>query len=361
MRREPPHAGGSAGIVGPPRRAPRLIVSACGLLAALVLLEVVTRVEGPPVCAGRASLLLAPDPEVGWTFAPGVTFTLDPCAPAGARRLWSTPVAINSHGLHDQEWAYAKRPDQVRVLLLGNETADGIGVARADRLSVRISHLADRRRGRRVSVINATLPGYGPHEELRFVERRGLRYEPDLVVLLVDPERDLAASLHPPEARPAESTFPPASGLLDLSGTVRWLRGRPAGAPETAVAITEPPAPAGEDERARARARLVAIVRRMAEASRAAGARFAVAIAPRCPRDGGADDLCAALEDVAPCVDLRPVFADLDAAAPGEAQLCIPGQPRWGRDAHFLASHKIWDLLAERGLWPDGVVRGHRL
>ena len=51
----------------------------------------------------------------------------------------------------------------------------------------------------------------------------------------------------------------------------------------------------------------------------------------------------------------------LDAAAAGGDELCTPATNRWGRDAHFLASHAVWELLSSAGLWPEGVVQGHRL
>lgn len=358
-----PEPAPSAGIVGPRRAAPRRIVAACAVVAALLLAEAIARIEGPAVCVGRRSVLLAGDEEVGWTFTPRLTITADPCAEPGTRHAWSAPVAINADGLHDQPWPHAKPRGEVRVLLLGDEVADGVGIARADRLSVRLAHLTDRTRGARVAAINGLIPGYGPAESLRFLERRGVKYEPDVVVLLVDPERDLAATLDPPEVQAVAADIPPASGLLALSASARWLAGRPAEVPARPVRIDEPEPIGGDAARARARTELIALVRRMAEVSRAAGAKLAIAIAPRCPLAPASDQpsLCGALEGVAPCVDLAPVFADLAATKSGPSELCLSGQPRWGRDGHFLASHKIWDTLAASQLWPATVVRGHRL
>jgi len=295
----------------------------------------------------------------------------------------------------------------VRVLLLGDEVADGVGIARADRLSVRLAHLTDRTRGARVAAINGLIPGYGPAESLRFLEKRGIRYAPDVVVLLLDPESDVAATLDPPAAQqfaadappagpalaadappaaqelaadappaaqelaadapPAAQELaadvPPASGLLALSASTRWLAGRPDAAPARAIRLDEPRPISDEAERARAQARLVELVQQIADTSRAAGAGFAIAIAPRCPLAPApsAASLCGALEGIAPCIDLGPVFTDLAATKPGPSELCLPGQPRWGRDAHFMASHRIWDTLGASQLWPPQVVRGHRL
>jgi len=350
------------GIVGPRARAPRFAVAALGVLLALLSIEVVARVEGPRLCAGARGLLLTADAEVGWTYTPGLTVTLDPCVSLGARR-WSAPLSINEQGLHDQEWPFAKRPGEVRVLLLGDEVADGVGLARADRLSVRLAHLTDARRGARVSTVNGAIAGYGPAESLRFLERRGLQWSPDVVVLLVDRERDLAATFDPPEPRLQPADIPPASGLLGLSAVGRWLAGTPGVRPTQAVEIDEPDALPPE-ARAEARNRLRALVERIAAVSRDGGAAFAIAVVPRCPlpADAGQDaSLCDDLGGVAPCVDVTPTFVDLERASPGDHELCIPDQPRWGRDGHFLASHKIWNLLAEKGLWPATVVRGHRL
>ncbi|HEY8515165.1 MAG TPA: hypothetical protein VIS07_06615 [Candidatus Binatia bacterium] len=354
----------SGGIVGPQARAPRLVVAGFGLVLALLSAEVVARIEGPPVCADEQALLLAADPEVGWTFTPGLTVTLHPCGSLAAPRRWSAPLAINSQGLHDQEWPLAKGPGEVRVLLLGGEVADGVGLTRTDRLSVRLAHLSDSRRGAKVAAINATIPGYGAAESLRFLERRGLAWSPDVVVLLIDPEHDLAAALDPPEPRLAPGDVPPASGLIDLSGLARWAARRPAVRAGTAVEI-EPPTPlASPEQRAAALARLRDTVARIAEVSREAGAKLAIAITPRCPSlapPAEGASLCDALSEVAPCVDLTRGFAELERSSRGEAELCIPGDARWGRDGHFLASHEIWNLLAEKGLWPPTVVRAHRL
>lgn len=363
-----------AGIIGPRRAAPRRIVAACGIALALLLVEVIARIEGPRVCVGRDDVLLSPDDEVGWTFTPELTVTVDPCAPPGTRRTWTAPVSINAQGLHDQPWPYAKPRGEVRVLLLGDEVADGVGIARADRLSVRLAHLTDRTRGARVAAINGLIPGYGPAESLRFLEKRGIRYAPDVVVLLLDPDSDVAATLDPPAAQqlaadvpPAgqalAADIPPASGLLALSASARWLAGRPNATPARPIRLDEPEPISGEAERARAHARLLELVQQIADTSRAAGAGFAIAIAPRCPLTPApsAASLCGALEGIAPCIDLGPVFADLAATKPGPSELCLPGQPRWGRDAHFMASHRIWDTLGASQLWPAHVVRGHRL
>ncbi len=344
---------------GPQRRAPRRLVAAGGLLTALLIFEAIARLQGAPVCANTEGVLLQADPEVGWTFTPGMRITLADCGGSA----WDAFVATNAAGLADQHWPHEKRPGDVRVLLLGNHVADGLGVAREDRLSVRVAHLADQTRGRRLSVVNATIPGYATAQQLRWLEKRGLAYGPDVVVLVLDPAHDLAANLTHPRPRVVEADLPPTSGLLALSGAARWLTGHHGVSPSAPVAVDPPPPLRGDRERSRALAVTRRLVGELARVSLDAGAGFAVLIAPPCPPapDDGAASLCADLDDVAPCIDPTPTFDGLRSTSTKPLELCLDGYERWGRDGHFLASHALWDLLIRAEVWPAGVVRGHRL
>ena len=252
----------------PYSRGPGWIVSALGLVAALLLVEAIARIEGPRVCADAIDELLQADPEVGWTFTPGLTVTLEDCDGAG----WSAPLSINAEGLADQAWPHEKRPGDVRVLLLGNHMADGLGVAREDRLSVRVAHLADAARGARVSVVNAAIPGYATAEQLRWLEKRGLRYSPDVVVLVLDPQRDLASNLHPEPPSFAAANVAPASGLLAISGVARWFAGRPSVQSQVGVGIPRPPELRGSGQRRQALEETAKLVRALAAQAGRAGA-----------------------------------------------------------------------------------------
>jgi len=349
------------GLVGPRRRAPRWAVSAVGLVLATVLLEVAARLEGVPVCGDAQGVFLESDEEVGWTFTPGQTFRVTDCR----GRAWSAPVTINHEGLADQPRPFEKRPGSVRVLLLGGQLADGLGVARRDRLSVRLAHLADQTRGARLSVVNALVPGYGPPEALRWLERRGLRYEPDVVVLVLDPSRD--AEPQRGSIRTLDADIAPASGLVPLSAIAQWVAGRPGVMPRHPVAFVPPATRAvgrGQADasgRATAHARTQREIASLAETAQRAGAGFAVLIAPPCPSVAYEPDLCAALAGDVPCTDLGATFDGLRRDAKRPLELCIDPLGRWGRDGHFLASHALWDLLAQAKLWPETVVRGYRL
>ena len=145
---------------------------------------------------------------------------------------------------------WEKRPGEVRILLLGNEPADGLGLGRTDRLSVRLQLLSDRIRGRRVSGINAMQPGYTIQDSRRFLDARGHRYGPDIVLQMVDPLRDVSAAVTSPGAAPLDGA---TAAPFAIAG---WLQGRPVVTPPRSVAPREPSVPQGLEAWTRARAAL---------------------------------------------------------------------------------------------------------
>jgi hypothetical protein len=342
-------------LVGPPVRGPRWLASVCGIVVAIVLAEVAVRISGPTMCIDRTGVLLDADPRVGWTFTPGLTLTLRSCTP-GER--WRVPLSVNSRGLADLERPYAKRPGEVRLLLLGNQLIDGITMAHDDRLANRLSSMADRRRGARLTVVNGAIDGYATREELRWLREEGVRYSPDVVVLVVDTGRDLRATVSPPGVRSVPAGFPPHSFLLDVSGFARWLAGRPAVRPADPVEIGEPRPLLTAEESRTALLRNRELVAEIAAASRAAGSGFAVVAGRGCEDSGpSGTEFCTGLSGTTPCRSLDEALDHL-----GESgRRCVDGGRRWSRDALFLASHTIWNLLAEAGLWPSSVVKGWRL
>ena len=346
----------TAELVGPVERGPRWVVSVVGLLAAMALAEVAARIAGPTVCLDAPGMFLDASPTVGWTFTPGLTVTLRSCG--AAMIVGRVPLTINHRGLADLERPDAKRPGEVRVILLGNQLADSLAAERDDRLANRLSNMVDRRRGARLTVINAAIEGYATREELRWLRAEGVRYSPDVVVLIVDADRDLRANVSPPAARAVPSAFPAPSGLARRSGFARWLSGRPAALPASPLGVAEPPALDGAEAWRAALDTTVALVAETAAVARDAGSGFAVVVGKGCGGGGPpATEVCAALGDSLPCRALDASFGG--ALEPGRQ--CVDGGRRWSRDSLFFVSHVIWDLLDSAKLWPASLVKGWRL
>lgn len=91
-------------------------------------------------------------------------------------------IVVNHLGLMDVEHAIPKPPDVFRIVVLtGSIGNDG---PFQDRFFRRIeSQLADAVPGRRVEVVNVSCEGYNTVQQVRLLERVGLQYEPDVVVV----------------------------------------------------------------------------------------------------------------------------------------------------------------------------------
>jgi lysophospholipase L1-like esterase len=120
----------------------------------------------------RKSTIFVRDPDLGWRLRPGVE-----------GRWFGTPVKINAKGLRGPEIDYAKPPGVFRVLYLGDSVTFGFGLAdHAETFPYRVAEVL-REHGDAVETVNAGVDGYSPWQERLFLEREGLRYDPDLVVV----------------------------------------------------------------------------------------------------------------------------------------------------------------------------------
>lgn len=94
-----------------------------------------------------------------------------------------TDVRINSDNLRDVERPVAKPPGVFRVLLLGDSMVEAVQVALEDTFAKRLERLLTDRAGRPVDVINAAVASYSPTAEYLMLKHKGLKYQPDVVVL----------------------------------------------------------------------------------------------------------------------------------------------------------------------------------
>lgn len=103
-----------------------------------------------------------------------------------------TRVDINTHGLREREIGYEKPPGRERVLVLGDSFVEAIGVAVEQAFPRRLeAHLAAAG-APPTEVINAGAVGYGTGQEYLLLRHEGLRYQPDVVVLLFFSGNDVA-------------------------------------------------------------------------------------------------------------------------------------------------------------------------
>ncbi len=115
----------------------------------------------------------AHDPLYGWHHRPGQHGFFE----VGGVK---TEVRINSRGLRDREYPYQRVAGRRRILVAGDSFAWGYGVEQDQAFSERMEASLSG-----VEVINAGVPGFSTDQELLWLREEGVKYRPDLVVLLL--------------------------------------------------------------------------------------------------------------------------------------------------------------------------------
>lgn len=174
------------------RRIPQALT---GVLLALVsigvtllALELGTRVLPPPypVESGR---IFECDETLGWTGVPNFEGVFeDP--------NFRQDLRFNSLGMHDTEHPFAKTPDTVRILMLGDSFVQAVQVDEASTAhQVLEERLNEQAGSNRVEVISGGVVNWGTNQELIFYRVDGRRFQPDLVLLLFYIGNDLLDNL----------------------------------------------------------------------------------------------------------------------------------------------------------------------
>lgn len=173
--------------------AARLLLLAAGSVVALVGAEMYLRAFAPQplnVLRMRADGVLLHEPNLD------VTLT-------GAD--YRSQVRINSAGLRDVERPLRKPEGVTRLLVLGDSMVEGLQVELEQTLSKRLAaRLAEAMPGRAFDAINAGVSGStGPMARL-YLEREGLAYDPDLVIVAITTRNDVqeAAEMREPRLPP---------------------------------------------------------------------------------------------------------------------------------------------------------------
>jgi hypothetical protein len=134
------------------------------------------------------------------------------------------PVAINSLGLRNEEFALPKPANTYRILNVGDSIAFGWEVHQEETYGKQLEKILNSRGDeQRYEVINAAIPTWNVEAERNYFLQEGLSYEPDLVILDLTIVNDIRG--HGPEA-------------IDASkGTIHWLRQNTYGWPFVATNI----------------------------------------------------------------------------------------------------------------------------
>lgn len=102
-----------------------------------------------------------------------------------AKRLGLDPfyVDTNLKGLRDKQFQTEKPENTTRVLVLGTSTTFGYGVERNRTFVERTERKLNDELDKNIQILNAGSPGYGMKDYYQYLKSRGVKYQPDLVVV----------------------------------------------------------------------------------------------------------------------------------------------------------------------------------
>jgi len=160
-------------------------------LFALFLSEMALRIIGfkPLYASPERDRFWKYDSLLGWAHEPGQEGIFE-------TPQFRTVVRINENGLRDRQHLYEPGNDVERILVLGDSFAWGYGVEESERFSQVLEKSLD------VEVINASVSGYSTDQELLWYRNEGIKYETDLVILVIagndvgDNEQQLVSTIY---------------------------------------------------------------------------------------------------------------------------------------------------------------------
>ena len=178
----------------------RICLLVGGPLLALLLVESIWQLIGDPRIAANDSWLATrpahfqlptlgliqsdPDPQVSFRLTPGFSAEVE-----GKR------YTVNQHGMRGEDLPIEKPAGSKRILVLGDSYAFGFGVDDEDTISAQLER-ALRPDTPSLQVLNMGVPGYQSGQELKVLERDGMQFSPDVVVLVYYANDNVKAAFH---------------------------------------------------------------------------------------------------------------------------------------------------------------------
>lgn len=172
--------------------AANILLGCLGILVSLFLIELALRLVPDQTLdsiievSSQRLVLYELDPQIGWTLRPNArTIITSP----DDRDI---PVKINPLGIRDQNHPYTKAANTFRVLILGDSFAEAQDVYLEESFPFRVEQCLNQKQpGQSIEVINGGVSGYSPVEEYLYYRNEGVKYNPDLVILVLYVGNDL--------------------------------------------------------------------------------------------------------------------------------------------------------------------------
>ncbi len=93
-------------------------------------------------------------------------------------------ISINSDGFRGPEYSITKPANTFRIIMLGDSETFSFMLAQSDTLPMQLENLLNRKSSLlRYEVLNFGVEGYNTFQELEQLKTKGLKYNPDLIIL----------------------------------------------------------------------------------------------------------------------------------------------------------------------------------
>ena len=101
-------------------------------------------------------------------------------------------VYTNSHGFRSPEIPIKKPPGQIRIMILGDSSAFGFRVKNEEAFgSITAKMLRQKYPGRDIRLINASVAGWTTYQARVFMEEKGWKYSPDIIIIAFNDDSQL--------------------------------------------------------------------------------------------------------------------------------------------------------------------------
>jgi lysophospholipase L1-like esterase len=162
----------------------KILVALISIALVLAVLELVLRSRGAGIELGRQVQF---HPALGWVLKAG----LDDFRRGSSSGYRDFEIRGNSLGFRELERPLKKPAGIRRVVLLGDSFTTAVQVHRDDTFGSILESLLEAATGEPWEAINLGVNGYGTAQELLALERYGLAYDPDIVLLQIYPYNDI--------------------------------------------------------------------------------------------------------------------------------------------------------------------------
>jgi GDSL-like Lipase/Acylhydrolase family len=167
-------------LLGRHPRASKHLLLMFSTLLSLTVAEIALRiVQRTPTGHSHHKLFAEYHPVLGWQKKPDFSGIH-----VGPEEIYRVRETMNSKGIRGPEYPYEKPPQEFRIVVLGDSFAEGYTVEFEDLFSEVLKRRLNRDQRRPVQVINAGTGGYSTDQELLWFTTEGIKYSPNLTVLL---------------------------------------------------------------------------------------------------------------------------------------------------------------------------------